>query len=222
MKKLVYILAATMVCTTFFGCGNKADADNAATESLQPEASKQYSTNDFALYTTDENLQPVKFLCMLGLDASIIDYTDESTQYISQYLDTDTMEIEEGDKENPGKKIKKDVIRYISYSGSREAVINVRGISTTGPVPDNEKCSKEEDVINAYGIDKDNEEYIEDKIDENSYIIRLNFTDSDENGNVERIISSKGSDITSANARYSLRFSIENGYVHGIDCYMYY
>lgn len=221
MKKLIYILAVTVLSVSFVGCNKTGNEGNSTDETLS-SGLVAYGQNDFALYTTDENLQPSKFLCMLGLDASTIDYTDENAKYVAQFLDTQTLKVKIGDKENPGKTIEQDQIRYINYMGSHDAVINVKGITTTGPVKEDEKCSTAEDVIKAYGIDKENEGYIEEKRDDGSYIIRLNFTDVKDDGSVERIVSAPDTDLNVTDGRYSIRFNIINEYVHGIEYYMYY
>lgn len=221
MKKLIYILAAVMLSVSFAGCDKTSNEGN-LTEEAVSNSLVTYGQNDFALYTTDEDLQPSKFLCMLGLDASTIDYTDENAKYVAQFLETQTLKVKMGDKENPGKTIEQDQIRYINYMGSHDAVINVKGITTTGPVKEDEKCSTAEDVIKAYGIDKENEGYIEEKRDDGSYTIRLNFTDAKDDGSVERIVSKPDADLNVTDGRYSIRFNIINEYVHGIEYYMYY
>lgn len=226
MKKLAYFLAAAMVCTALSGCSDKNPINNKTenTDIANPNAVVSYSLNDFALYTTDENLQPVKFLCMLGLDASTIEYTDETAKYVSQFLETDTLHIKEGDKENPGQLIEKDVIRYLSYKGSREPVINVKGITTTGlDIDNNENCSSADDVIKAYAIDTEKENYIEgEKREDGSYTIQLNFSEEKEDGSVERIITPAGQEVDQSSVKYSLRFNIIDNHVHGTNCYMYY
>lgn len=226
MKKLAYIIAASMVFTTLSGCTDKNTVTDKTenTDIANPDAVVTYSLNDFALYTTDENLQPVKFLCMLGLDSSTIEYTDEAAKYVSQFLETDTLNIKEGDKENPGQTIEKNVIRYISYNGSREAVTNVKGITTTGlDIGNNDKCSSADDVIRAYAIDTEKENYIEgEKREDGSYTIQLNFSEEKEDGSVERIITPAGEEVNQSSVKYSLRFNINDNHVHGTNCYMYY
>ncbi|MDO5388946.1 MAG: hypothetical protein Q4F63_06905 [Clostridia bacterium] len=227
MKKLIYFLAAAAIAASLSGCNNGSDSaqsDNEAVSENKQTSSIAFSTNDFALYTTDDDLQPSKFLCMLNADPSDIHYNDKNAQYMSQFIETETIHVKEGDKENPGESVEKDLIRYINYTGSRDAVITVKGITTTGlDVDSNDKCSPVEDVITAYGIDTENEAYIEgDIFEDGSYTIRLNFTDADENGKVERIISPKDTDLSSTDAKYSIRFNIKNDYVHGISYFMNY
>lgn len=226
MKKFVYVLAAAMVFASLAGCGNKgnsSDTNSTETADAVDPGSIVYNTNDFALYTTDDDLQPSKFLCMLGIDPSTIEYTDDNAEYMSQFIDTDTITVTEGDKENPGESIETEQIRYIAYTGSRNAVINVKGITTTGlDTDDNDKCSSVDDVINAYGIDTENEEYIEnEETSTGSYTIRLNFSESGD-GSVERIVTPVGGDLGSSNGKYSIRFVIRNDHVHGISYYMNY
>ena len=226
MKKFVYILAAAMVFASLAGCGDKSNSsDTAATETSDAAdpGAIVYNTTDFALYTTDDDLQPSKFLCMLGVDPSTIDYTDDNAKYMSQFLETDTMTVREGDKENPGETLETEQIRYISYTGSRDAVVNVKGITTTGlDTDDNDKCSSADDVIKAYGIDTENEEYIENEETlTGSYTIRLNFSESSD-GSIERIVTPAGDDLGSSNGKYSIRFVIRNDHVHGISYYMSY
>lgn len=219
MKKLFYVFLAAMLCVSFAGC-DKGESDT--TESAVLNAPISYSQNDFALYTTDDDLQPSKFLCMLGLDADMIDYTDENAEYVAQFLDTQTMTVKMGDKENPGQTIEQEQIRYINYTGSHDAVINVKGITTTGPVKEDDKCSTVDDVIAAYGIDTETENYIESELPDGGYVIRLNFTDADDNGNVDRIKSTLDADLNATDGRYSIRYTIVGDYVHGVEYYMYY
>ena len=181
-----------------------------------------YAQNDFALYSTDDDMQPVKFLCMLGVDNSALNNSDDETvQYLKPFIKVETGKYKVGDKENPGKTNEEELVNYFSYLGSHKPVINVKGITTTGIVKDDDKCSTADDVIKAYGIDKDNEEYIISQGENNDYTIQLNFKDSGTEGVVDRIVTKKGDDLSSANQRYSLRFNIINDHVHGIEGYMY-
>lgn len=219
MKKFMYVLAAAMLSVSFAAC-DKGGA-NSATEIVQ-SGPISFSQNDFALYTTDDELQPSKFLCMLGIDKAEIKYTDDNAKYMSDFVETKTMRTKVGDVKNPGKTLEKDIIRYINYTGSHDAVINVKGIKTTGIVMEDEKCSTAEEVIAAYGIDKDKEGYIEEKREDGSYAIRLNFKEETADGNVERIISTPEADLNVTDGKYSIRFNIINDRVHGIEYYMYY
>ncbi len=227
MKKFVYVLAAAMVFASLAGCGDKSNSSDTTAAETSDAANPgviTYGTTDFALYTTDDDLQPSKFLCMLGVDPSTISYTDDNAKYMSQFLETDTMTVREGDKENPGETLETEQIRYVAYTGSRDAVINVKGITTTGlDTDDNDKCSSVDDVIKAYGIDTENEEYIEnEETSTGSYTIRLNFSAAKDDGSVERIVTPAGGDLGSSNGKYSIRFVIRNDHVHGISYYMNY
>ena len=220
MKKFYFILAAAMLSVSFTGCG-KTDTDQAQAEAAS-KAPITYAQNDFALYSTDDDMQPVKFLCMLGVDNSALNNSDDETvQYLKPFIKVETGKYKVGDKENPGKTNEEELVNYFSYLGSHKPVINVKGITTTGIVKDDDKCSTADDVIKAYGIDKDNEEYIISQGENNDYTIQLNFKDSGTEGVVDRIVTKKGDDLSSANQRYSLRFNIINNHVHGIEGYMY-
>lgn len=220
MKKFYFILAAAMLSVSFTGCG-KTDTDQAQAEAAS-KAPITYAQNDFALYSTDDDMQPVKFLCMLGVDNSALNNSDDETvQYLKPFIKVETGKYKVGDKENPGKTNEEELVNYFSYLGSHKPVINVKGITTTGIVKDDDKCSIADDVIKAYGIDKDNEEYIISQGENNDYTIQLNFKDSGTEGVVDRIVTKKGDDLSSANQRYSLRFNIVNDHVHGIEGYMY-
>ena len=215
MKKFYFILAAAMLSGSFTGCG-KTDTDQAQAEAAS-KAPITYAQNDFALYSTDDDMQPVKFLCMLGVDNSALNNSDDETvQYLKPFIKVETGKYKVGDKENPGKTNEEELVNYFSYLGSHKPVINVKGITTTGIVKDDDKCSTADDVIKAYGIDKDNEEYIISQGENNDYTIQLNFKDSGTEGVVDRIVTKKGDDLSSANQRYSLRFNIINDRVHGI------
>ena len=220
MKKFYFILAAAMLSVSFTGCG-KTDTDQAQAEAAS-KAPITYAQNDFALYSTDDDMQPVKFLCMLGVDNSALNNSDDETvQYLKPFIKVETGKYKVCDKENPGKTNEEELVNYFSYLGSHKPVINVKGITTTGIVKDDDKCSTADDVIKAYGIDKDNEEYIISQGENNDYTIQLNFKDSGTEGVVDRIVTKKGDDLSSANQRYSLRFNIINDRVHGIEGYMY-
>ena len=220
MKKFYFILAEAMLSVSFTGCG-KTDTDQAQAEAAS-KAPITYAQNDFALYSTDDDMQPVKFLCVLGVDNSALNNSDDETvQYLKPFIKVETGKYKVGDKENPGKTNEEELVNYFSYLGSHKPVINVKGITTTGIVKDDDKCSTADDVIKAYGIDKDNEEYIISQGENNDYTIQLNFKDSGTEGVVDRIVTKKGDDLSSANQRYSLRFNIINDRVHGIEGYMY-
>lgn len=217
MKKL---LALFLALSVFVGCKG-GDGQNLTQE--QTKNNINYSISDLAIYTTDENFQPVKFVSMLGADISEIEYTDATAKYVADFVETDTLHVKEGDIENPGKTIEKDIIRYFNYTGSREAVINPKGIHTTGIVNEEDKCSDVKDVIKEYGIDTENEAYIEGEIHtDGSYTIRLNFNDGEEKGSLTRIVSPTDTNISLVDARYILKFFIQNDKVHGISAYMAY
>ncbi len=225
MKKLIYILAASAIAISLAGCGNNSAADESTETAASAKANPEdtiYNQNDFAIYTVDEDLNPVKFISMLGVDVSTVEYTDEVEDFVSQFIETSTITVTEGDKENPGETIETEQVNYISYLGSRTPIINTKGILTTGlDTDDNENCSSVDDVIAAYSIDTENEEYIENKQDETGiYVIRLNFTEADDNGDIKRIISPLGTNLGSTGAKYSIRYVIRNDAVHGISYYM--
>lgn len=222
MKKFYYILAAAMLSVSFTGCGKTATTDTAQEEAAS-KAPITYAQNDFALYTTDDNLQPVKFLCMLGVDNSAINQSDDETvKYLKPFITVETEKYKTGDMENPGKTKEEELVKYFSYLGSHKAVTNVKGITTTGIVKDDEKCSTVDDVIKAYGINKDSEEYISAQGENGDYVIQLNFNDGSTEGIVERVVTAKGTDLATVKSRYAMRFSIIGDRVHGIECYMYY
>ncbi len=80
-----------------------------------------------------------------------------------------------------------------------------------------------EDVISSYGIDTENEEYIENEVEgTGTYTIRLNFSAEEDDGSVERIVTPKGENPGTTEGKYSIRFTIRNDHVHGISCGMNY
>lgn len=223
MKKFITIIMAAMFTLTVFTACSKTESE---VDSDTPEINRNitYSVNDFAIYTTDDELLPSKFITMLGLDPTTVEEsTDETLTNVKNFIESETMEIVTGDINNPGQTIRGNVVRYFKYTGSRYPITNPKGITTTGIMPEDDNCSTAEDVIEAYGIDTENEEYKENEMEDGSYTIRLSFKDLKvQEGTVERIIIPKGSDIAPVEARYTLRFNIINDHVHGIDGYMYY
>lgn len=228
MKKITLTLSAMLLALVLCTACGKSDGGTADTDNSNGvNTNISYSVNDLAIYTTDTTgdiLMPSKFITMLGVDPSTVEPSDDETlNQIKQFIETDTMEIAEGDIDNPGQTLKQNVIRYYKYVGSRLPIINARNISTTGMMPEDDYCSSVEDVIEAYGIDTENEEYIENEAEDGSYTIRLNFKDLNTNeSTLERIITPKGGKADDAEVRYTLRFTVKNDHVHGIDAYMYF
>ncbi len=225
MKKKALLLAGILLLSAMCACGKTDNADGENGNGVNNNIS--YSATDLAIYTTEsegETLMPSKFITMLGVDPSTVEPSDdEKLERIKQFVETDTMEIAEGDIDKPGETKKQNVIRYFKYIGSREPVINAKSITTTGIMPEDDNCSSVEEVIEAYGIDSENEEYIENEDENGNYVIKLDFKDLDTNeGTLERIITPKGSEPEASEVRYTLRFTIQNDHVHGIDAYMYF
>ena len=226
MKKTVLLLMSLLLVSALVvGCGKTEGTDGENTNGVNRNIS--FSTNDLAIYTTEETdgiIMPSKFITMIGVDPSTVEPSDdEKLELVKQFIETDEMEISEGDIDNPGAKKTRNVIRYFKYTGSREPIINSKNITTTGMMPEDDNCSSVDDVIEAYGIDKENEEYIENEDENGSYVIKLNFKDLDtKEGTLERIITPKGSEAEESEVRYTLRFTIQNDHVHGIDAYMYF
>ncbi len=226
MKKKVLLLAGILLLSAMCACG-KTDGGTDEENAGGVNSDISYAVTDLAIYTTESTgdaLMPSKFITMLGVDPATVEPSDdEKLERVKQYVETDTMEIAEGDINNPGQTKEQSVIRYFKYIGSREPVINTKSITTTGMMPEDENCSSVEDVIQAYGIDSENEEYIENEDVNGSYVIKLNFKDlNTSEGTLERIITPKGSEPEASEVRYTLRFTIQNDHVHGIDGYMYF
>jgi hypothetical protein len=68
-------------------------------------------------------------------------------------------------------------VSYISYKGSRTPVMTAKGIKSTGLIlSDGEDCSTVDEVISLYGIDTENEEYMDNISEDGSeYCIQLYF-----------------------------------------------
>lgn len=212
------VLATVMTSIVFSATGCKKDDADVDVQN----GPATYGQTDFALYTVDDEGLPSKFLTMLGIDESTVQYNDDSAEYMSEFIETQTLDVLVADEENPGQNSTQKQIRYIYFKGSHTPVINVKGIKTTGPVLDDETSSTVQDVINAYDIDTENEGYIELKREDGSYTIRLNFSAEDSEGKIERIKNKVDEDPAVTTAKYAIRFDIINEHVHGIEYYMYY
>ncbi len=182
----------------------------------------EYTTNDFVLFTLDDNNYPSMAVAALGVDPATVEYNDEKAEEASKGVVMDSGTVP--DTTELGEVIERPVINHFSYQGGRIPLTNSKGIVTTGiATTDTDKnCSKADEIIKAYVIDDDNEEYITNKTDDQNYTIDLYFTVANNKGTVERIITPKGENFEEATrkAGYIMRFFIVNGYVHGIDCMM--
>lgn len=225
MKKLLCILMASAFIMS--GCSNTKKPDTLAEEPqeenkvLGTTTPGTYSTNDFALYTLDDENYISNVVAVLGVDPDTVEYTDDKAEEASRGVTVNSSVIKTTN--DAGTLKEENLISSYSFDGSRIPLSTAKGIMTTGIyITDTDKnCSKAEDVIKAYKIDEQNEEYMTNINDDGSYTIDLYFTRSDDKGSTERIISPKGTDISALNAGYSLRFYIMGGYVHGISAQMY-
>ncbi len=229
MKKLLCILMASLfIAFAASGCG-KTEEQNTASETAEEESARvlnalapgTYSTNDFTLYTLDDENYLSETVAALGVAPDSVEPKGDSAIEAFQGITMKTGVVRTTD--DSGRLSEHNVVNYYSYDGSRVPLATVKGVVTTGIyITDTDKdCSTADEVIKAYEIDEENEEYKTNVNDDSNYTIDLYFQRSTDDGSTERIVSSKGTDISALNAGYSLRFYIVNGYVHGISAQMY-
>lgn len=221
MKKLLCIIIASMLVLS--GCNKteevqpeKETAENKVMGTTNPG---EYSVNDFVLYTLDEDNYLSKAVAVLGVDPETVKYDDDKAAEAGRGVTMESSSIKTTD--DSGKLSEAVLVSHYNYDGSRIPLANVKGIMTTGLyiTDSDENCSKAEDIIDAYEIDAENEEYMTNVNDDKNYTIDIYFTRSRDDGRVERITVPKGGSVQ--NPGYSLRFFIINGYVHGISAQMY-
>ncbi len=225
MKKLLCILIASMFIIS--GCGKTEGIQPDADTTEQTDENKvmgatspgKYTVNDFALYTLDEENYLSKVVAVLGVDPDTVEYSDDKAAEAARSVTMQSGLVKTTN--DVGKLSEQNLVNYFSYDGSRIPLANVKGIMTTGLyITDTDKnCSKVDEVIKAYEIDVDNEEYKYNENPDGSYTIDIYFTRSKDDGSVERIIVPKGSSVQ--NPGYSIRFYISNDYVHCISAQMY-
>lgn len=236
MKRLLLILAAVMAITMAVGCGKNDDIAQ-----KDENGDIIFTQDDFAFYAMNvgENMSAV--VAGLGMAEEELVYDNNTTPYLDS-LDISTKKkkavLSSTDFDEAGDY---NIIYYMNYIGGHLPIATNRGIKTTGIAAEgDENCSKAEDVIKAYDIDVKKEEY---KTDETAdgYTINILFkkdetvdeeamteVQTDEDGNflqpetkktIERIVSPAGTDLAGVQCTYKLRFTIKNGYVHGVDVY---
>lgn len=206
MKRFMFLIVAMLM---FTGCGaGSTNTDNsAATEdSLSPE--EKFTDGDFTIY--GENGVPFVNLAMTKEDAEkrLKSFKDE----------VGTFDIKYGEHIVPDPKedaTKEELVNYIGYIGPRVPVYTSKGVSTTGIYGENEGCSTDADVIEAYGIDTETESYITNKTDDKNYYINLYYNDD------ERVITPKDTELSSVEAQKLIRFTIKDGVVKNIEFYQY-
>jgi hypothetical protein len=198
-----------------------------------------FAQDDFAFYMGDVENSLGGLVMGIGTAEEELMYDNDNTPYLDG-VEYSTKKVYSTLSDETEPAAMHDIIYYMSYRGGRMPVTTVKGITTTGyEYANNDNCSKAGDVLKAYGIDSKNEEYIADKTDEDNYNIVLHFNkdttidenemtelETDENGTfiqpeekkiITRVVSPTGTDLSSVDCRYTLRFMIRDGYVHGID-----
>ena len=230
VKRFICILMTAMFllsgCTKGDGTISEitnTDSDNGEISVKGTTEIGTYSENDFALFTLDEEYYPHKTVCMVGIEPEKLIIDDETAILASEGIERQAKEYPVTDEN--GRITNKRLMSYFSYSGTRVPLANSKGIFTTGKKlkDTDENCSHADDVIKAYDIDINDEEYIAKSSSENEYIIELYFTAPSVDGGIQRIYTPKGDNLEEQqkNARYAIRFYIYNDYVHGMDYYMF-
>lgn len=225
MKKLLCLAMISVLILS--GCGKTDVPEDTAVveeEGIVKGATDpgKYNINDFILYTLDDDGYPSMAVAVLGVDPETVEYSDEKAEEAAKGVIMNSGSVMRTDKE--GHAVEKNLVTDFTYQGGRIPLTNSKGIVTTGVMTtDTDKnCSKVDEVIKAYVIDEENEEYITNQNDDGRYTIDLYFTVADNGGNVERVITPKGQDFSEATRKsgYIMRFYIVNDYVHGISCQM--
>lgn len=202
LKKI--FAAAALVLLTACG-GTEKTAEEAA------ELPVTFTSEDLCLYSEqqDGEAQPIIWL---GMDKSDI---DEKNEYMRCFSESD-IAYEPAVNEDGAET---EAVKYINYKGGiHKGVLTAKGIYSTGAYPDAEKpSSTAEDLIKAYGIDIENDDAVNNKIDDANYSISLYFK-AEEDGSLTRIVPSQGENIVEGDVRveYVIRFLITDNYVTNI------
>ena len=236
MKKLLFLIIFTLC---FTACGKKVEQgeDGGITASIETEEGEiLFSQNDFGFYYPFEEKENGGSVIMgLGMAESSLGKGQTAQAYMEGFryeTKKESVYTSLGDGSEPKEE---ELIYYISYMGGTKPVYTYKNISTTGFLStEDTNCSKAEDVIKAYGIDTEKEEYKEDVKDENNYNIVLlfnrnvtsNAVEEDGENNLARVnkavtrkITQKGESINQQGIYAKMRFAVKDGYVHGIDIY---
>ena len=221
--KIIYTLFALSLCLT--ACNTKKAEEEAKTGEIQ------FEQNDFAFFTPSDDNGNGYVLMGLGIAEENIQVNDLTMAYY-EGCDYDCVKkniILAGSEDNKAEA--HDVIYHMAYKGGNLPIYTFRNISTTGYMSQsNDYCSAAEEVVSAYGIDKESENYITDKKDEDNYTIELIFDRNaravvdDKNGkttenSVTRRKFKSGETISEDGCYCIMRFTIRDGYVHGVDMY---
>lgn len=218
MKKFIFLIITAVMLT---GCTSPAVSQSEETESttaVPPNGreavdiknpNEVFTEGDFTLYA-ENGLAIIS----LGMDKDLAEKRLESfANYMGEfevkYYDTLVQ-----DPEDQTKTITQSNVRYIAYRGYLNPVYTSKGVYTTGKDGKDGKNASVDKVIEGYEIDKDNESYISNQNDEKNYCIELLYDEND-----TRIISPKGTDLSTVEAKKVIRFLITDNLVKGVDLY---
>lgn len=219
MKKLVFLFITAAIltgCTA--GAADSAVESTEATTAIPPEGKEAvdidnpesvFTDGDFALYA-ENGLSIVS----LGMDKEL---AEERFESFSEYQGEFEVKYYDELVQNPEKQTEsmtKSTVRYISYRGYVNPIYTSKGVYTTGKDGVDGKNSPVEKVIEGYGIDTANESYITAQNSESNYCIELLYDEND-----QRIISPKGTDLSTVEAKKVIRFLINDNFVKNVDIY---
>ncbi len=220
MKKLLLFLMLGFVLT---GCNNAQQQTETQTQDVQTEQAEEeaeFTQQDFCFYGEPDETGESKLVMWIGMAESKIDTSNK--EFYDYYLGFDGGEGVQLTEGNDADGNKMNVVNYLNYTGARKAVMTTKGIVTRGyELREGETVSSAQDVMEAYGVDLDNENVYSTYTDENNYVIALYFN-IDTDNNVTRLVSDKNtdvSDIKQLHADYALKFLIIDNNVCGIQMY---
>ena len=226
MKKALCLLLSLVClsgCTASEGGSSTQTTEESTATETAENTEVEFTQDDFVLLAYDNDTEKTYPVIWLGMTKDLVD--ENAADYSGYFegindISYNLQPVWDDDGNDTGEKI--EYVSLISYLGSREYLETIKGIRTSGLYGTASKPnSTADEVIEAYGLDPDNESiYIGDPEDDN-YTIALYF-DIDNHNNVMRIVSPSGTDLSDINtlhADYFLKFMITQNEVSGIQMY---
>lgn len=226
MKKTLCLLLSLMCLC---GCaaseeGNDAQTTEDGTVTEGTDSTEvEFTQDDFVLLAHNNDTDETYPVVWLGMTKDLVDTNaSDYSEYFEGINDIsyNLQPVWDDEGNETGEEI--EYVSLISYLGSREYLETIKGIHTSGLYDTaSEPNSTADDVIEAYGLNPENESIYIGNSEDDNYTIALYF-DIDNHNNVMRIVSPSGTDLSNMDnihADYFLKFMITQDEVSGIQMY---
>lgn len=225
-KTLCLLLTLVLLCgcsTAEEGTQSESGTTTTASSDTAESSEPEFTQDDFVLFAMDNSSESTYPVVWLGMTKDMED--DNAAAYPEYFegindISYNLQPVWDDEGNDTGERV--EYISLISYLGSRDYLETIKGIRTSGLYDTASKPnSTADEVIEAYGLDPDNESIYLGSPEDDNYTIVLYF-DIDNHNNVMRIVSPSDTDLSNIEdiqADYFLKFMITDGEVSGIQMY---